>query len=262
MSTLALADLSREARRRLGLETDCSHRWPSPAAASSAAALALRWVTASPRAHSEHGTIPVDSNQSTLLLHNEIRPAMNSESAAEVRLFAVCLGGRAPRCRVELHDVAFAVGTDLESIHGQLLDGWFGTADGLHIDAWAVLDQVPGFRVELLQTSPDNDLRLFFVNIGGYVPGEFGERHAWAFYAACGPAEIKTRARRELLIGQQRRHRDDLRAIDDLVEVKPHPSWHIHLIPDPEASGPVVTNGYFPLPKQSIAAWKRRQTRR
>ena len=195
----------------------------------------------------------------------EINPAMKSESAPDFdadvhrddRLFAVCLGGRAPGCRVELHDVAFAVGTNLQSIHHSLLDQWFGTPDGLHVDAWAVLDRVPGFRVELSTEPSENSLNLYFVNIGGYRPGEFGERHAWAFYAGHGPAEVKARARRELLPGTESVHRDDLHAIDDLVGLESVAGRHIHLVPDINAGSPVVTNGYFPLPRATVTAWKR-----
>jgi len=171
------------------------------------------------------------------------------------RLFAVCLGGRAPGCKVELHDVAFAVGTSLEDIHPTLLSNWFGAPDGLHVDAWAVLDRVPGFRVELTRDPPANDLKLYFVNIGGYVEGEFGERHAWAFYAGDDRGEIKRRARRELLAGKQSVHRDDLHAIDDFVQIEPGDGWYPHLIPDAAAVAPEVTNGYFPLPKATIEAW-------
>lgn len=273
MSTMALADLSREARRRFGLESDCDHPCPESTAVLSRTLTATATATAmipnatSPRCRSDHGRIPlwfdtgralaVGPTATTPVFRTETCFPMNAENTAETRLLAVCLGGRAPGCRVELHDVAFAVGTDLESIHGQLLDSWFGTADGLHVDAWAVIDRVPGFRVQLARTPPENGLRLYFVNIGGYLPGEFGERHAWAFYAGAGPAEVKARARRELLVGKDSVHRDDLHAVDDLIEVDPGNGWSVHLTPDSEACAPTVSNGYFPLPAKTIAAWKR-----
>jgi hypothetical protein len=48
------------------------------------------------------------------------------------RLIACVLGGTAPGAKTELHDVALAVGTTLESAHDQLLDAWFGDPHGLH----------------------------------------------------------------------------------------------------------------------------------
>lgn len=173
------------------------------------------------------------------------------------RLFAVCLGGRAEGCNVELHDVVFAAGDSLEDIHDQLLDRWFGAPDGLHVDAWAELDRVPGFRVSLEKTPPAAEPRLYFINIGGYVAGEFGERHAYGFYAGDGKAEVKARAKRELLAGKESVHRDDLFEIDDIIEVAPGDGWYVHLQPDENAGEATVTNGYFPIPRATIEAWRR-----
>lgn len=181
-------------------------------------------------------------------------PIPEPESA---RLFAVCLGGRAEGCNVELHDVVFAAGGSLEGIHHQLLDRWFGAPEGLHVDAWAQLDRVPGFRVSLKKTPAEAGKRLYFINIGGYVAGEFGERHAYGFYAGADKAEVKARAKRELLAGKESVHRDDLFEIDDVVEIAPGDGWHVHLIPDDDAGEAPVTNGYFPIPRATVEAWRR-----
>lgn len=177
---------------------------------------------------------------------------------SRMKLYAVCLGGRAPGARVELHDVAFAAGAALADCHEQLLDAWFGDPDGLHVDAFARLDTVDGHRVDL-RREPGSGPRLYFVNIGGYEPGEFGERHAWSFYVGADKAAIKARARRELLVGKTSVHRDDLYDIDDVIAVEPGGEWHVHLTPDPAADRPEVVNGYFPLPRATIEAWKARR---
>lgn len=187
------------------------------------------------------------------------RSAMPIPDPKSPRLFAVCLGGRADGCNVELHDVVFAAGSSLEDVHGQLLDRWFGAPDGLHVDAWAELDRVPGFRVSLKRTPPESAQRLYFINIGGYVAGEFGERHAYGFYAGAGKAEVKAKAKRELLAGKESVHRDDLFEIDDVVEVAPGDGWHVHLEPDESADAAPVTNGYFPIPRATIETWRRRR---
>jgi len=189
---------------------------------------------------------------------------MNPESSEynvlnDLGLFAVCLGGRALRARVELHDVTFSVGRDLEDCHQQLLDAWFGEPDGLHIDAWARLDGVDGHRVELDRQPGSNGLGLYFVNIGGYVPGEFIERHAYGFFVGSGQAEIKRRAKSELLVGMNSVHRDDLFEVDDVIAIGPCRGWHVRLTPDPNAGSPEIVNGYFPLPRKTIEAWKSRK---
>ncbi|MBS0431911.1 MAG: DUF1543 domain-containing protein [Proteobacteria bacterium] len=177
------------------------------------------------------------------------------------RLIACVLGGTAPRARTELHDVAFAVGDSLEAAHGQLLAGWFGDPRGLHVDAWCFLDSVEGYRVQLAHTPADNGLHLYFINIGGYRPGRFGEQHAWGFFGAPNKADAKAQAKRTLLQGCDEIHKDDLHDIDDCLQVARIGTWHVHLTPDAGATDPHVTNGYFPLPKSVIDAWMvRRET--
>lgn len=172
-------------------------------------------------------------------------------------LFAVCLGGRAPGCNIELHDVVFAAGESLEAIHPQLLDRWFGDPERVHVDAWARVDQVPGHRVRLTRDVPTEGPRLYFVNIGGYAPGELLERHAYALYAGDSAGQVKTRARAELLQGRREVHRDDLYDVDDLLAIETIDGWHVELTPNPDAGAPAVTNGYFPIPRKTVTAWKR-----
>ncbi|MGH8192601.1 MAG: DUF1543 domain-containing protein [Rhodanobacteraceae bacterium] len=176
------------------------------------------------------------------------------------RLIACVLGGTAPGAQTELHDVAFAVGESLEAVHAQLLASWFGDPHGLHVDAWCVLESVEGYRVRLARPAPENGLHLYFINIGGYHHGEFGERHAWGFFGAPNKSEAKLRAKQTLLQGSEQTHKDDLYDIDDCLRIQRVSGWHVHLTPDPKATGPRVINGYFPLPKPVIDAWLARQT--
>jgi hypothetical protein len=176
-------------------------------------------------------------------------------------LYAVMLGGRAPGCRIELHDVAFAVGASLEGTHEQLLDQWFGQARGLHVDAWAVVDQVEGYRVSLRPEPPQSapPVQLYFVNIGGYQPGDLAEQHGYILLAAPGKAQAKAQAKRRLLQGFESVHKDDLYEVDDLLEISRVGGLHVHLVPDPKAQAPEVVNGYFPLPLKTIRAWEKQR---
>ena len=177
------------------------------------------------------------------------------------RLIACVLGGTAPGARTELHDVAFAVGTDIDAVHDQLLHSWFGEPRGLHVDAWAFLDSVAGYRIALKESAATNGLHLYFINIGGYRAGEFGERHAWGFFGAHNKTQAKAQAKRTLLQGHQQTHRDDLYDIDDCLPVARVGPWHIHLQPEETAKDPAVTNGYFPLPTATINAWLQQRER-
>lgn len=178
-----------------------------------------------------------------------------NDKLVEPALYAVLLGGRAARCNVELHDVVFAAGDGLESLHEQLLDAWFGEPKGLHVDAWTRLDRIEGYRVRLDRQPDSGDQRLWFINIGGYRTGEFAERHAYAFLAGAGKAEVKERAKASLLQGHELVHKDDLLAIDDCLCVDRIGPWHVRLEADPDARPAEIVNGYFPLPKSTIAGW-------
>jgi hypothetical protein len=170
-------------------------------------------------------------------------------------LHAIMLCGRAPRCRIELHDVVFAVGDTLESMHEQILEQWFGTPGRVHVDAYARLDQVDGHRIELKEQPYAGERQLYFVNIGGYLPNELAEQHAYGFLVAANKAEAKRRAKTSLLPGRQEKHKDDLYEVDDCLVLIQIAGRHIHLIEDANAGEPTVINGYFPLPPTTVKAW-------
>ncbi|MCX7282141.1 MAG: DUF1543 domain-containing protein, partial [Alphaproteobacteria bacterium] len=109
------------------------------------------------------------------------------------KLFAVYLGGRAPKANTELHDVVFAVGIRIEDTYPQLLEKWFGNPVGLHLDSWLELDVVDGYRVTLSSAPSSQSEKLFFVNLGAY-DNNFTELHANGFYVATSPEGAKKRA--------------------------------------------------------------------
>jgi len=174
-----------------------------------------------------------------------------------MRLFAVMLGGTAPRANTELHDVVFACGEAIEDTWDQLLDLWFGAPDGLHVDSWAGLDHVDGHRISLRPEPPRGPARLWFINLGAYRPQHFGELHAVTFLVGDDAARIKARAKAALLPGTDELHTDDLHEVDDIFEVAVAGGLHVHL--EPVAAAPASpiepVNGWHPLPEGVIAAY-------
>jgi hypothetical protein len=165
------------------------------------------------------------------------------------------LGGRAPGCRIELHDVVFAVGSSLASMYEQLLEQWFGTPGHVHIDAYMRLDRADGHRIELHDTPFKGGKRLYFLNIGGYVENELAEQHAYAFVVAPNRTAAKQRAKATLLPGRQEKHKDDLYDVDDCLELGSIQGRYVHLIEDAGAGEPTVVNGYYPIPSKTVKAW-------
>ena len=162
-------------------------------------------------------------------------------SADTLQLYRVMLGGRAPRATVELHDVVFAVGTDLKSLYSQLREAWFGQAAGLHIDAWQVIAGVEGWQIRLDESEPDPLApKLFFVNLGGYLVGQFGEEHRYELVVAADAAEAKAAAlARVKAAGWDKPHRDALVEVDDCLHIGVIGRLHVHLVRGDYAEQPV-----------------------
>ncbi|HEX4129889.1 MAG TPA: DUF1543 domain-containing protein [Pirellulales bacterium] len=184
---------------------------------------------------------------------------MADHSFPNDKLLAVYLGGRAPKCNTELHDVVFVVGRSIEATYEQLMDKWFGDPLSVHIDSWLELGEVDGHRVELRREPATAGRRLFFINLGAYRPGEFTELHANTFLVADDEREAKQRAKQNLLRGADSVHTDDLFDIDDCLEISQVAGRHVHLVPV-ETSCPIVPhNGYHVIPDEVVRAYAARR---
>jgi hypothetical protein len=176
-----------------------------------------------------------------------------------MKLLAVMLGGTAPGANTELHDTVFAVGETIESTYEQLMGQWFGSLRGVHIDSWLPLEVVDGHRVLLRADAPaPGDPKLWFVNLGAYRHGRFGELHEVAFLVAATADQVKARARAALLADEHEPHTDDLHEIDDILQVTGGAGLHVHLVPVVGAAPPPLpapVNGWHPLPEGVIAAY-------
>jgi hypothetical protein len=175
--------------------------------------------------------------------------------AMSKKLFAVYLGGRAPRCNTELHDVVFVVGDSIEATYERLMDKWFGDPLRMHLDSWVELRVVDGYRISLSVAPSVPGKRLFFINLGAYLPGQFTELHANAFVVAADEREVKTRAKRDLLRGTESVHTDDLYDIDDCLEIAEVDGHHIHLEPTQETQPFAPSNGYHIVPPEVVVRY-------
>lgn len=175
------------------------------------------------------------------------------------KLFAVYLGGRAPKCNTELHDVVFVVGESIEATYDGLMDKWFGDPLRVHLDSWIELQIIDGHRIRLGVASAPSAKKLYFINLGAYLPGQFTELHATAFAVAASENEVKVRAKRELLRGTQSVHTDDLFDIDDCLEIAEVDNYHVELEPTTESQPFTPNNGYHIIPPKVVAAYAARR---
>ena len=162
-------------------------------------------------------------------------------------LYIVMLGGRHPRASIEVHDVLFAQAETLADTYPQLRANWFGSPKGLHIDAWMEVDGVDAYRIEFSQASPaPGALRLFFLNLGGYEPGVFGEAHRYLLIAAPDKATAKRLGRHRMAKGWIKAHTDAVLDIDDCLPIDLVGGRYVHLV-EGEHCGIVQRSDYLPI---------------
>jgi len=177
------------------------------------------------------------------------------------KLFAVYLGGRAPKCNTELHDVVFVIGKTIEATYEQLMDKWFGTPTGLHLDSYMELDVVDGYEISISDKAPDNGKKLFFINLGAYSDGQFTEIHANKFIVAESAPEAKAKGKSALLKNwPSPAHVDDLHELDDCLEVSEVSSCRIVLKETDKKEELKPINGYHLVPKDIVQEYISRKS--
>ncbi|MFM7675553.1 MAG: DUF1543 domain-containing protein [Synechococcus sp.] len=169
-----------------------------------------------------------------------VQSPMGTQPSAHPQLFLAVLGGRAPGCRIELHDVRFVAGATIEAVIPELRRQWFGRREGLHLDAWMAVRAVDGWTVHLgREPAAPRSERLWFVNLGAYRPDSLAELHHFGLVVARSPQAAKAAARRQWLCGALQQHKDDLAAVDDCLAIEQLQlldggRWYVQLAPHPE----------------------------
>ncbi|MBD1395730.1 DUF1543 domain-containing protein [Pontibacter sp. JH31] len=97
------------------------------------------------------------------------------------KLFMLMLGCRPEGRNTEQHDMLFAIGEQVSDLVPAIKAFWPEAKGNIHVDAWREVRQVNGHQIQVV---PKEDLpakpgagKLFFLNLGGYKPGEFDEFH-------------------------------------------------------------------------------------
>lgn len=194
------------------------------------------------------------SKNRRLLALQTIRVASYLPSMEEPKLFMVLLGCRPPGRLTEQHDIFFGVAPNLKSLAPAMKASWKGAK--VHIDAWREVNAVDGYRISVVAESDHKDERsLFFVNLGGYRPGEFEEYH-YKILSVGTMAEAVSKAKatafyRHFGFEGAVSHVDDKFGIDldDLVNVGElfRNNYRLSLTPDPEIVEDQLHIGYLSM---------------
>lgn len=142
----------------------------------------------------------------------------------ELSLFTVLLGSTPKGRHIEQHDIFFGVANKLNELTEEMKEFWhkptiaqtlsiikkklpgadlavfekelksgFTKRDKVHIDAWMKVKQVDGYDVVIRKKGEakkaNSDLKLYFINLGGYKENEFEEYHKKMFVVATAISE-------------------------------------------------------------------------
>ena len=120
-----------------------------------------------------------------------------------MKLFMLKIGARPQGRLIEQHDVMFVIANSLSEIIESVNQHWPAVKNNWHLDAWREVKRVGDYQILLSTVSlskdgllkdnalsdnrfeddrVDNKLdshgkQLYFVNLGGYLPGQFEEFH-------------------------------------------------------------------------------------
>ena len=96
-------------------------------------------------------------------------------------LFMVQLGGRPKGRLIEQHDIFFGIANQVSELVDDINQHWPAVKNKWHIDSYRAISKVDNYAIKLVESSSQaesaNDLKLFFINLGGYQRGSFEEFH-------------------------------------------------------------------------------------
>ena len=113
-------------------------------------------------------------------------------SMSQKKLFMLLLGCRPKGRFTEQHDIFFGIAGNIRDLITEIKQSWPEAKGNIHIDAWRAVTSVNNCKISILENnvqlkqpvSQGSDLRLFFVNLGGYKDDEFDEFHYKVLVAA------------------------------------------------------------------------------
>lgn len=113
------------------------------------------------------------------------------------KLFMLILGCKPAGRFTEQHDVFFGIGNTLSDLLPQINNAW---KDGgkIHIDSWREVTSVDGHTITVVpkdNSTQSNKEGLFFLNLGGYKPGDLEEYHYKILSVANNKAEAISRSK-------------------------------------------------------------------
>lgn len=141
-----------------------------------------------------------------------------------MQLYMVILGGKPAGRYTEQHDVFFGVARELKNLVPGMHAFWPELQDELHIDSWRKVVRVGSYQIKVVpkDQATITGKKLFFVNLGGYKPGDMEEYHYKHLVVAADVSQAIRMAKKTAFWKEHdASHIDDkfLVDVDDIYEV-------------------------------------------
>lgn len=111
----------------------------------------------------------------------------------------VQLGGRPKGRLIEQHDIFFGAASQVSGLIGGINEHWPEVKNKWHIDSYRAITKVGSYAIKLIEPSQQlkaADLKLFFINLGGYQQDSFEEFHYKLLIVAPNQADAIKQAKK------------------------------------------------------------------
>ena len=112
----------------------------------------------------------------------------------------VQLGGRPKGRLIEQHDIFFGAASQVSDLIADINEHWPEVKNKWHIDSYRAITKVGNYTIKLIESSEQveaaTDLRLFFINLGGYQQDSFEEFHYKLLIVAPNQADAIKQAKK------------------------------------------------------------------
>lgn len=176
-----------------------------------------------------------------------------------MNLFMLLLGCKPSDRHIEQHDIYFGIAKQLGELVPSIENYWPEAKDDIHVDSWRRVTKVGNYQISISTEPVDNkELKLYFVNLGGYKPNDMEEYHYKELVVARALEEAKDLAKKTVFFKHHLSpHIDDKYGIDvdDVYEIEEllpsffKDQYYVKIEQCPAAISyeDEITNGYFTM---------------
>lgn len=190
---------------------------------------------------------------------------ISAEPQADLKLYMLLLGSKAPQRNVEQHDYFFGVARSLKELVPEIKAFWPEAGNSIHLDGWREVNSVEGYQIRAVTKTNDAasaQKSLFFINLGGYQENKLEEQHYIVLTVQDDRAQATQHAKKTVFFKKNtikgaNSHIDekygidvdDIYKIEEILSPSQKERYQIVIVPAEGLPEDQVHLGYFKLDK-------------